>query len=146
MTAPTPPDPTTLGIIELGQLCARQRAICLDLFEQLGALVTADATPAGADQQIYATACHRHAWHAELWAARTPTIPAVGSEAMGSEAVGTETSVASFRGELGAAVDAESYQKIIERLRRELTELRTRFDPLLDPSTDRVISLVLADL
>jgi hypothetical protein len=141
MTAPTP-----LGIIELGRLCARQRAICLDLFEQLGALIVAEATPAGADQQTYATACHRHAWHAELWAARTPTIPAVGTGPVGTEAAGAEASVAPLRGALGTAVDAESYRNIIERLRRELTELRTRFDPLLDPSTDRVITLVLADL
>jgi len=125
-----------LGIIELGDMCARQRAISLDLFEQLGALVTADLTSAGADQQNYASRCHRHAWHAELWAQRAPTIPSVQFE----------EAVAAHRGALSAVIDAAGYQIVVDQLRLELQALSTRFDPLLDPPTARVISLVLADL
>jgi hypothetical protein len=131
MTSPAP-----LGIIELGEVCARQRAICLDLFEQVGALVTAQNTTAGADQQNSAAACHRHAWHAELWASRAPTIPPVRFE----------EGVASHRGVFPRVTDAVGYRTVIDQVRRELSTLTTRFDPLLDPSTARVIALVLADL
>lgn len=129
-----------IGIIELGEVCARQRAICLDLFEQLGALVTAERTSAGADQQHYAAACHRHAWHAELWSNRAPSIPAVQVDGM------FERSVARYRCTNEPVTDAASYRRSTEALAEELTELRARIDPLLDPSTVRVISLVLADL
>lgn len=131
---------TPLGIIELGALCARHRAISLDLFEQLGALVTADGMAAGADQQRYAVACHQHAWHAELWSKRAPSIPPLQLDG------GFEQSVLRSRGTNQPVTDTASYRRAAEALTNELTELLARTDPLLDPSTARVISLVLADL
>lgn len=128
------------SIIELGNVCARQRAISLDLFEQLGALVTADATPAGAEQQLFAKACHQHAWHAELWVHRAPTIPPV----QGHGAF--ERAVAQQRGVNEPVTDAASYRSAAVALVAELTVLLGQVDPLLDPSTTRTITLVLADL
>ena len=99
-----------MSIIELGDVCARQRAVSLDLFEQLGALVTADATPAGDEQQLFAKACHQHAWHAELWLQRAPTIPPV----QGNDAF--EQSVVEHRGANEPVADAESYRRTVSAL------------------------------
>ncbi|HUF96627.1 MAG TPA: hypothetical protein VMM60_00775 [Ilumatobacter sp.] len=129
-----------LGIIELGAVCARQRAINLDLFERLGNLVTASATTAGADQQLLAAACHRHAWHAELWAGRAPSIPPVHADGA------FDRSVDAHRGNLEFVTDVATYHSTAAALRAELTDLLERVDPLLDPSTARTIQLVLADL
>lgn len=129
-----------LGIIELGSVCARQRAINLDLFEQLGALVTADGTAPGDDQQLVANACHRHAWHAELWAQRAPAIPSMQLDAA------FDRSVDSHRGSLASVANAAEYSATAKLLRSELTDLLGRIDPLLDPSTTRIINLVRADL
>ncbi len=124
-----------LGIVELGDVCARHRALDLDLFEQLGALVTADTTTPGADQQLFATACHRHLEHAELWAGRAPTIPPVDLDA----------SVDAHRGDV-VVTDVASYRATVAALVRELESLLDRVDPLLDPSTHRTVTRVLADL
>lgn len=129
-----------LGIIELGAVCARQRAINLDLFERLGGLVTASDTAPGADQQLSATACHRHAWHAELWANRAPNIAPVHAEGA------FDRSVEAHRGTHEFVTDVGTYRAATDALRTGLTDLLERVDPLLDPSTTRVIQLVIADL
>ena len=129
-----------LGIIELGSVCARQRAINLDLFEQLGALVTAGGISRGDEQQLAATACHRHAWHAELWAQRAPSIPPV------QFGGAFDRTVDRYRGSLAVVAKSSDYRAAAGVLRGELTELLGRVDPLLDPSTTRTINLVLGDL
>lgn len=120
-----------LGIVELGEVCARMRARSLDAFEGCGQWVT--ATPAGALQRLLAEATHRHAWHAELWAARSPAIPAVDLEA----------ATAAARRPLP---DVEAYQELLDDLVSELDALVARVDPTLDPSTARTVALVRADL
>jgi hypothetical protein len=124
-----------LGIVELGEACALMRARSLDLFEQLGALVTTTSDPAL--QRTFAAASHRHAWHAELWAARCPTIPGVDLDAL----------TARHRGiRLADGPPAAAYRAILGELIVELEALDWRVDPELDPGTDRVVALVGADL
>jgi hypothetical protein len=121
-----------LGIRELGEVCANARARNLDLFATLGGWVT--STPDGERQRLYAEACHRHAWHAELWSARTPAIP-------GSDAAPQPN--------LAAVDDGERhdwYLATLTGLRGELAALRERIDPSLDPSTARTLQLVDRDL
>lgn len=120
-----------LGIEELATFCARQRAISLDLFEQLGASVMTTADPER--QRAFATAAHRHAWHAELWAARAPSIPASDLDAL-TEAQRTDADLVG------------DYAELLDRLVDELDELRSRCDAELDPSTHRTVDLVRADL
>lgn len=124
----------TLGIVELGDVCARQRALSLDLFRELGAWV-ADADVE--HQRWYATACHRHAWHAELWAQRSPTIPPVDLEAAVTDASRTR---------LPSEPDPVAYRSVIDRLLDELDRLSGRADPVLDPGTHRVLTLVRRDV
>lgn len=123
-----------LGIVELGGVCARMRAVSLDLFGELGRWVTA-ADPR--HQRWYATACHRHAWHADLWAVRSPTIPPVDLDGAVADARRTR---------LPAAPDAASYRAVITGMLEELETLSRRIDPDLDPGTQRVLTLVRNDL
>jgi len=124
-----------LGILELGSVCLAMNAHSLDLFSTLGGWVT--ATTPGELQRLYAEACHRHAWHAELWDARTPTIrpsfPAF-----------------SVPERLGDADDdntrRERYRAALSSLEDQLRALRARIDPSLDPSTARTIDLVGRDV
>ena len=58
-----------LGIVELGDVCAAMRAHSLDLF---GSSARVTTTAPGELQRLFAEACHRHAWHAELWELCTP--------------------------------------------------------------------------
>ena len=123
-----------LGIIELGDVCARMRAQSLDLFRDLGTWVrVADHE----HQRWYATACHRHAWHAELWAQRSPTIPPVDLDAAVANA---------RRSRLPDAPDPPAYRSLLATMLADLDDLGGRVDADLDPATDRVLTLVRRDL
>lgn len=123
-----------LGIIELGDVCARMRAQSLDLFRELGAWVRV-ADPE--HQRWYATACHRHAWHADLWAQRSPTIPPVDLDAAVADARRTR---------LPDAPDAPAYRSMLTTMLADLDEVTHRVDADIDPATDRVLTLVRRDL
>ena len=122
-----------LGIVELGEVCARMRARSLDAFERCGRWVT--STPPGELQRLLAEACHRHAWHAELWAARAPAIPSIDLEALTAAARGVRD-----------LPGVEVYRELLDELTSELDALTARVDPVLDPSTIRTIALVRTDL
>lgn len=125
---------TPLGIVELGEVCARMRAQSLDLFRELGAWVAA----AGVEQQRwFSTACHQHAWHAELWAQRSPAIPPVDLDAAVADASRTR---------LPHEPDAGAYRSLLHSTLAELDELSRRVDVDLDPATQRVLTLVRRDL
>ena len=123
-----------VGIVELGEVCARMRAMSLDLFVELGAWVT---TADVEHQRWFAAACHRHAWHADLWAARSPTIPPVDLDG----AVATAR-----RHRLPERPDASAYRSLLTEMLAALDELSHRIDPALDPGTRRVSDLVVRDL
>ncbi len=125
-----------LGIVELADVCARGRAASLDLFETLGAWIADTDEPAL--QRLFVEASHRHAWHAEVWLARTPAIPTVDVEALtGAHRAGREDPPPDRRVWYRTRVD--------EQLAR-LESLDARVDPVLDPATRRAIRLVSADL
>jgi len=129
---------TPLGIVELGDVCAHQRALSLDLFRELGAWVTAaDDNATGAARRWYSTACHRHAWHAQLWADRAPAIPPVDLDAAVADASRTR---------LPDAPDADAYRSLLGEMIADLDGLAHRADADLDPATRRVITRVRRDL
>lgn len=122
-----------LTLLDVADLCARMRAVNLDLFETVGGWIT--DTPPGAEQQRWATVCHRHAWHADLWAERAPKI----------RPFDLDSAVAARRGRAVAGDDrAAWYDALIAELSGELDEVDV--DPVLDPATARTIALVRADL
>lgn len=126
--------PAPLGIVELGEVCARMRAESLDLFRELGAWVTvADIE----HQRWFATACHRHAWHADLWARRSPAIPPVDVDAAVADASRTR---------LPEAPDASAYRAVLDSMLADLDVLSRRIDADIDPATGRVLTLVRSDL
>ena len=128
-------NPQSLGIVELGSICASMRARNLDLFERLGGWVadTADHSL----QRLFAEASHLHAWHAELWAQRAPIIPPVELDI----SVATTPTIDTPPAERAAA-----YHRDLDRMLADLRSLRGRVDDLLDPSTVRTATLATADL
>ncbi len=122
-----------LGIVELVDVCQTMQGRNERLFRSLGAIVTGGT--AGSDGRLLAEACHRHAWHAELWAARCPIIP-------------IEESAGSSRAADAVAGDdaGEVYRHELDALRAYVEGLRERIDRELDPSSARVVDLVRADL
>lgn len=124
-------------IVELVTVCERMAATNRALFEQLGPWVVDEPDPKA--QQWFAVACHRHAWHAELWERRRPSI--------------AQPIRVSWAGPTGTSHPAETgrdrvawYSNRLAALKHDLAELEGRLDPVLDPSTARVITLVRADL
>ena len=124
-----------VGIVELGDVCVTMRSRSLDLFSALGAWVT--TTEPGELQRLFAEACHRHAWHAALWEARTPTIRVPATAAPEFERLDPADAGESRR---------ERYRARLSAIEDDLRALRARIDPTLDPSTARTIDLVGRDV
>ena len=120
-----------IGIVELVEVCASMSARNRWLFERLGAWVADEPDPTR--QRWFAVATHRHAWHAELWDDRRPAIP-VDAPHTDRPAHGEPDDRAGW------------YRAELATMRSDVAELARRVDPVLDPSTQRVIDLVLADV
>lgn len=125
----------SLGIVELVDVCHSMQRRNAAVFAWLGTIVTHGE--AGTNGRLFAEACHRHAWHAELWAARRPTIP-VGPTAAPA---GTDDG-----GDDDGGDPVGAYRAEVDALRSMVRELASRVDRDLDPGTSRVIDLVAADL
>ena len=124
-----------VGIVELVDVCASMAARNRSWFERLGAWVTDEPDPTS--QRWFAVAAHRHAWHAELWDGRRPTIAVHAPPPEQPNGQPTHDDPDDRAG---------WYSAELATMRTELTGLVGRVDPVLDPSTRRVIDLVLADL
>lgn len=112
------------------------RAGSLDLFELVGSWVS--TTDGGALQRLFAESCRQHAWHADLWAQRYPTIPGPDVESA------TETHRA--RPAIVDKVDRlDWYRQALGNVVAELDALSSRLDPDLDPATVRTTDLVASD-
>jgi hypothetical protein len=122
---------STVTIAELVDVCERMAEVNRELFERLGAWVTDESDPSR--QQWFAVACHRHAWHAELWTERRPKVPL---DATRSDIVLPSN----------PADRAAWYRERLGEIQDELAALEAEVDATLDPSTTRVIQLVAADL
>jgi hypothetical protein len=118
-------------ISEIGEVCDRMAALNQALFEVLGGWVADESDPQV--QQWFAVATHRHAWHAELWSCRRPTIPA--------DARADSPELPPATGDR-----ASWYRDRLAEVGREIAAVSARVDPTLDPSTARVVQLVTADL
>lgn len=123
-----------LGVVELVDVCADLQRRNELLFERLGRWVPTTVTPAA--QQLFAEACHLHAWHAELWSQRLP-------------AIGRAPDVALDDGADDPADPVErlcAYRARVTELATLHGAIRSRVDARLDPATVRVLDLVDADV
>src|SRR5688500_17497795 len=125
-----------LGIVELAGVCAAMRAHSLQLFTLLGTSVA--STSPGELQRLFAEACHRHAWHAELWEARTPAIPPAVTSSGEGERLGHDRQPMSD----GDEARRNRYRGELSTMEEALLALRARTEPALDPNTARTIDLV----
>jgi hypothetical protein len=116
------------GVVEL---CTRMHATSRGLFEIVGRWVASTDDPEL--QRTFAIASHRHAWHAELWADRLPSIP-------------SDTEPPRFPIDLAGDDHAAAYRAALVELIAQLGEVDDRIDAELDPSTARTIALVTSDL
>ncbi len=123
----------TLPIAEVVDTCEHMAAMNQALFERLGGWVTDEPDPSA--QRWFAVACHRHAWHAELWSERRPKIPV-------DPTVDADTYVPTD----DLDDRAGWYSEQLARLQERVAQLEVHVDPVLDPPTMRVIQLVTADL
>jgi hypothetical protein len=137
-----------VGIRDLAALVARAIGVELVLFEAFGRWIP--TTSQASAKPLLAAASQRHAWHAELWRARFPSIPDAD----------LDTAVAEARSNHGQLVDALAAFDVLPvgpgrlavvgfaaaELAREYRAVLTTIDPLLDAPTAGVLTLVLADL
>jgi hypothetical protein len=86
---------------------------------------------------MFASAAHRHAWHAQLWEQRAPTIPVEPD---------TEPSVGALDREVDPSERRDVYRAALESEITRVATVAAGVDRELDPSTARVIDLVSADL
>jgi hypothetical protein len=127
-----------LGIVELHGISTELRDRNAQLFEELGGWVT--VTSPGELQRLFADACHRHAWHAELWSRRTPAIP--GPPVSPVAAHGDETPAV----ERDDRAKATAYRSALTDLEAGMEGIRRRVDAALDPATTRTVQLVMTDV
>ena len=130
----------------LGQLIGAARALELMLFEVLGNWV-ADAEPA-ALRPLLATCAHHHAWHAELWLARFPTLPGAGAESATDAGRLRLERLESVLRQLPGTDErmGATFGVVVPRYAAWCSSLRATIDHRLDPSTARVLDLVGRDL
>jgi hypothetical protein len=129
---------------ELGRRARRWIAVEDLLFETLGRW--ARELPEPAVKRMLATWCHRHAWHAQLWRDRLPTV-----ERLAGDGDDVEAWIAPLRAALldvntSAEAIAALSVSVLPALEAAVTEHRDAIDSVLDGPTARVLDLVGADL
>lgn len=134
-----------LGILEVGELCAQISARSHHLFRYTGRAVT--GTPPGPAQRFWATASHRHAWHAELGDQRSPTVIVIAH----AERVAQISRDLREPDDTDGSGDAGErfggwWQRSCRDLLDVLDAVRPEIDDELDPNSWRMIDLVGSDL
>jgi hypothetical protein len=114
------------------------------LFESLGGW--AREFPEPAPRRVFGTWCHRHAWHAELWRERLPTV-----DGLTTDEDDVEVWIAPLRVALGGVNTSDEAvaalrESVLPALQAAVTEHRDAIDPVLDGPTARTLDLVAADL
>jgi hypothetical protein len=132
------------SIDELGRRARRWIAVEELLFETLGRW--ARELPDPSVKRLFGTWCHRHAWHAELWRERLPTVGALDGE--DDDVDGWIAPVRAALADVSTSAEAIAAlrQSVLPALEDAVAEHRDGIDPLLDRPTARVLDLVAADL
>ncbi len=131
-------------IDDLGRRARRWIAVEELLFETLGRW--ARELPDPAVKRLFGTWCHRHAWHAELWRDRLPSVVALNGE--GDDVEAWIRPLRTALADVGTSDEATAVMRdsVLTALEAAVAEHRDAIDPLLDGPTARVLDLVAADL
>lgn len=112
------------GIGDLADRVRRWIAVEALLFETLGRW--AQDAPEPSAKRVFATWCHRHAWHAELWRARLPAIGGrPSSPGAAGDRRGGRADCAAGDADGGDHPEAAAIDLWLEPLRRVLTDPAT---------------------
>jgi len=141
------------GTDTIDDLAARaSRWVALEdlLFETFGAW--ARSAPEPPVKRLLATWCHRHAWHAELWRARVPHIPA--RTGCPDHTADVAAWIAPLQRVLSdpetttttATKLAVITDSLLSAMQSALDEHRAAINERLDGPTARILDLVDADL
>jgi hypothetical protein len=114
------------------------------LFETLGRWARKLGDPAA--QRLFGAWCHRHAWHAELWRDRLPTVADEGEG--GDDVDGWISPVRRALADVSTSAEAIAAlrESVLPALEAAVAEHRDATDPMLDGPTARVLDLVATDL
>lgn len=116
------------------------------LFELLGAWVTTTADPAA--KRLFASHCHQHAWHADLWCDRIPVLRHIEAD---SVVVAPSDAVAALLDDIASLEESPGrvsavYGVVLPALVEAYGEWLDDTDAAVDAPTARVLTLVLNDL
>ena len=130
-------------IDDVARLAARGQAIESVLFEHLGAWTAGTPEP-GVAATLAAWASH-HAWHAQLWAARAPSVPSLAVDpGWARDELDGLTAALGLADTTHARLAAAA--AVAEAWEAELAAAWQDVDAMLDAPTARVLGLVLDDL
>jgi hypothetical protein len=120
----------------------------LQLFELLGAWAV--STPEPEIKILFGSHCHRHAWHAELWA---QTLPSIGETTPSSLTAPASESYVEFVEVLGAPGAEQTIERLagvgrvaLPRLLADCTAHRAALSSTTDGPAVRSLTLVSRDL
>lgn len=133
------------GIEDTSRRFGQYRWAELQLFELLGGWATS-----AADAQVVAMLaahCHHHAWHADVFAGRTPAVAGLEAAAEPAPLPELVPMLDAARGADGTAARLRAvYQNVLPALAAEYERHLLVTDPRIDGPTVRALTLALHDL
>jgi hypothetical protein len=136
------------GIEDTARRFGQYRWAELQLFELLGSWATAagPATDAPAVAML-AAHCHHHAWHADVFAGRTPAVAGPAAAAQAAPLPELVVLLDAARAAQGIAARLHAvYRGVLPALAAEYERHLLVTDPRIDGPTVRALTLVLHDL
>lgn len=142
---PSPISPTSTATIHgLADRVAAYRALDLLLFEVIGSWIT-ETTSANLRPYFAAWSQH-HAWHAELWAGRFPSVPDIDLSSHTDSAAGRLAAVHESVPQTDVDRIRFLADELLPQLEAILVEHRATVVTELDAPTGRVLDLVIDDI
>lgn len=140
------PQPPVTAIRGLAHRIAAYRALDLIVFEHVGRWGV-DADTDASVRPYFAAWSQHHAWHAELWVARFPSIPDADVHSATDDARERFTvAVEALEGAAGSARLELLADRIFPTLASVIDAHRRAVDVRLDAPTARVLDLVTTDV
>jgi hypothetical protein len=135
----------TLTLDETARLVGGYRWVEMRLFETLGGWVT--SVPELDVKLHLGTRCYHHAWHAQLWQERLPTLAGADPEQLTAPSGGAVSSLVAALTRAEGTIEklVGVYRVLVPRKVAAYTAHLERASPVCDAPVMRALRLVLAD-